>query len=160
MTVSCPHSASSRILWKLGLGQSLQPVNFPIYLYKMTSCNLAFFVFHKRGIVVKLGWNRSWKVKLGISCMDVSAKCLSMRFSSWALQNILEVEGKMIYCQSCWEQSAGCIKESEIKVGLINEFPLFCLSLPSPRHIFHSQLSTLQHWSSMISSMGVSLSPH
>lgn len=103
------------------------------------------FIFCERGIVLKLCWNRSWEVKLETTYRDVSAKCLSMRFSSWALQNILEVEGRMMYGQSCWEQSAGCIKEFKIKRGIINEFPLFCLSLPSSRHIFHSQLSTLQH---------------
>lgn len=138
--------------------QNLQLVNFPIYSIQ-TDYRQFGFIFHGTGIVLKLGWNRSWEVKLWISYRDISAKYLSMRFSSWALQNILEAEGRIIYCQSCWKRSAGFIKEFEIKVGLINEFPLFCLSLPSPRHIFHSQLSILQHWSSMIIPMEVSLSP-
>lgn len=113
------------------------------------------FLFHERRMVLEFGWNRSWEVALGIRYRDVSARTLSMRFSSWAVQNILEVEGRRIYRQNFWEQNAGCIKEFKKKVGLSNLFPLFgshyLLSDTS------SILSTLQHWSSVKISTGVSL---
>lgn len=51
-------------------------------------------------------------------------------FPSRELQNILGVEGRRVYCQSCCDQSAGYIKELEVKIRLSKAFPCFCL-LPS-----------------------------
>lgn len=141
---------------KAWVGQNLQLANFPIYSIQTDEPQFGF-LFLERGAVFKAGVNGSWEVELGISYRDVSAKCLSMRFSSWALQNALGVEGRRICWQGCWEQSAGCVEEFKMKAGISNEFLLFCVSLPSPRHIFHSQLSTSQRWSSVTVPMAVCL---